>query len=119
MILKKLVGFFYTKSYFSVFLTLLVAFLCFMPSQELPDGPDDKTAHFLAFGVLSFSWLMYQKSYLRTIWLLSAFAILIEIVQYCLPAHFHRSFDLLDIFADVVGVFMGLAVGFLLYKIMK
>lgn len=119
MILKKLVGFFYTKSYFSVFLTLLVAFLCFMPSENLPDGPDDKTAHFLAFGALSFSWLMNQKSYLKTFWMLIAFALLIEIVQYCLPVYFHRSFDLLDIIADGIGVSIGLAVGFLLNKVMK
>jgi hypothetical protein len=119
MILKKLVGFFYTKSYFSILLTLLVAVLCFMPSQDLPKGPDDKTAHLLAFGALSFSWLMFQKSYSKTFWMLSAFAVWIEIVQYCLPAHFHRSFDLWDIFADGIGLFMGLVLGFGLNKILK
>ena len=119
MILQKLVDFFYTKSYFSIFLTLFVAILCFMPSEDLPDVPDDKTAHFLAFGALSFSWLMYQKSFLKTFLMMSAFAVLIEIVQYLLPLHFHRGFDLWDIFADILGIFVGFVVGLVLNKIIK
>lgn len=120
MIIKKLHDLFYLKPYFSIFLTILVSVLCFMPSQNIPDvSTDDKTAHFVAFAVLGFSWFMYMKNYVKVLIGLTFFAIFIEVVQYLLPESFHRGFDLLDILADVLGIFIGFAVAFVFNKVVR
>jgi VanZ family protein len=120
MFLKKFHDLFYLKPYFTIFLTVLVGFLCFMPSQNIPDvSTDDKTAHFVAFAVLGFSWFMYMKNYVKVLIGLTFFAIFIEVVQYLLPESFHRGFDLLDILADVLGIFIGFAVAFVFNKVVR
>ena len=66
----------------------------------------DKANHFIAFMVL---YILISLSYknlslLKRVMILLAFAVQIEIVQYFIPG---RDFSLLDIFADMIGVFIG------------
>jgi len=66
----------------------------------------DKIEHLIAFMVL-FILLSFGYKHLKLtkkIMILLSVAILIEIVQYFIP---NRSFSLLDIFADIVGIGMG------------
>ena len=67
----------------------------------------DKANHFIAFFtlyiLLSFTHL--SMSLQSKIYVLLAFAIQIEIVQAFLP---HREFSFLDIFADAVGIVLGI-----------
>ena len=120
MFLKKLHDLFYLKPHFTIFLTVVIAILCFIPSERIPDvSTDDKTAHFLAFAALGFSWFMFLKNYVKVAIGLSFFAVFIEIVQYLLPVSFHRAFDLLDILADILGIFIGFAVAFVFNKVVK
>lgn len=118
MFVKKLHDLFYLKPYFSIFLTVVIGILCFIPSENLPDT-DDKTAHFLAFAVLGFSWFMFLKNYLKVAIGLAFFAVFIEVVQYLLPVSFHRAFDLLDILADVLGIGISFAIAFVFNEIVK
>ena len=120
MIFQKLREFFYSHPYFSIMLTVLVAVLCFMPSENIPDEvTDDKTAHFLAFASLSFSWIMYFRNYLKVGLVLIFFAIFIEVVQYLLPVSFHRGFDVFDILADILGIIIGFVAAFVFTKVVK
>ena len=66
----------------------------------------DKANHFVAFMVL-FVLLSFGYKHLnltKKVMILLVFAVQIEIVQYFIPC---RSFSLLDIFADMVGVGIG------------
>jgi len=119
MFIKKLHDFFYLKPYFTIFLTVVIGILCFMPSNNIPDVSADKTAHFVSFALLAFSWLMFLKNYYKVAIGLTFFAVFIEFVQYLLPVAFHRSFDLLDILADVLGIGIGFAIAFVFNKIVK
>jgi VanZ family protein len=105
------------KPYFAYFATIIVAILCFMPSKNIPDITNDKTAHFVSFAGLSFLWMVYLYNYLKVIFGLSFFAFFIEIVQYLLPLSFHRGYDNYDILADVIGLIIGLVI-FKLYDIL-
>jgi VanZ family protein len=108
------------KPFLSVFITLIITVLCFMPSQNIPDnGPDDKTAHFLAFGALAFFWSQYFKNYIWVFLSLLFYAIFIELVQMNLPESFHRGYELLDIAADIIGVIIGFVFVFLYNKAQK
>ena len=71
---------------------------------------DDKLLHFLCFAYLTLIFKLTQFIQ-QDFWLyviVLAYGILIEIVQMFLP---YRSFELLDIFADFMGI---LCAGFLL-----
>jgi VanZ family protein len=115
--IKKLIFFLENNISVSLIITIFVGVLCFIPSKQIPDtGTDDKTAHFLAFGAMAFLWFLYLKNYLETFFGLLFYAIFIEIVQRNLPADFHRGFEYADIFADALGIFLGLTVVFLFKK---
>ena len=76
---------------------------------EVVQNSWDKANHFIAFMVL-FVLLSFGYRHLnlaKKIMILSLFAVQIEIVQYFIPC---RSFSLLDIFADMVGVGIGYVV---------
>ncbi len=60
-------------------------------------------AFFALFVMLSFAY--QDLSQTKKLLALFLFAVQIEIVQYFLP---YRSFSLLDIFADAIGLFLGL-----------
>ncbi len=119
MFVKKLHDLFYLKPYFSIFLTVVIGILCFMPSENIPNVSDDKTAHFVSFAVLGFSWFMFLKHYVKVAIGLTFFAVFIEFVQYLLPVSFHRAFDLLDILADVLGIGIGFAIAYVFNKVVK
>jgi VanZ family protein len=75
---------------------------------------DDKLLHFLCFAYLTLIFKLTQFIQ-QDFWLyviVLAYGILIEIVQMFLP---YRSFELLDIFAD----FMGILCSGLLFKLVK
>ena len=67
----------------------------------------DKLLHFFCFLYLTFiSWLsriIYKELWLYVIVL--AYGILIEIIQIYIP---YRSFEFLDIFADFLGILVGI-----------
>ena len=73
---------------------------------EVVQNSWDKANHFVAFMVL-FVLLSFGYKHLnlaKKIMILLLFAVQIEIVQYFIPC---RSFSLLDIFADIVGIGIG------------
>ena len=67
----------------------------------------DKANHFIAFFTLYVALsLGYPKlEVVKKVALLLAFGLQIEIVQYFLP---NREFSLLDVFADAVGIVLGI-----------
>ena len=79
-----------------------------MPSKDLPDSDlNDKTAHFVAFAGFAIVWLLVKTDYRKVIISGIAFGIFIEFWQGILPESFHRSFEVLDMIADGVGVLIG------------
>jgi hypothetical protein len=117
--LKKVHFLLFSRPYLSVFLTLIVAYLCFIPSVEVPDVTDDKSAHFIAFGGLAFAWINFAKSHLKVFLGLGLFAVFIEVVQYLLPDSFHRGFEFSDILADILGIGLGFLASWAWLKIIK
>lgn len=91
----------------------LIIVLCAMPGTKIPEVFNfyDKLQHLLAFGVWTFLVVYAYKSIKGGIIAGVLFGIGIEIMQYCLPKSFHRSFDLIDVVADSIGAFVG--IGFL------
>jgi VanZ family protein len=83
---------------------------CLVPVPQLPQAPEvnDKTAHFIAYLVLSV-WFagIYQRS---RYWIIAvaliAMGILIELAQQAMGLGRHA--DLRDVFANCSGVFAGL-----------
>ncbi len=69
----------------------------------------DKANHFIAFFTLyvTLSFAYPKLEIVTKVLILLAFGIQIEYVQYFLP---NREFSLFDIFADGVGIFMGMMV---------
>jgi len=73
---------------------------------EVVQNSWDKLNHFIAFSTL-YILLYFAKYYTKVFHIvltLLLYGIQIEIVQYFIPC---RSFSLLDIFADMVGVLIG------------
>ena len=93
---------------------LAISLLAFLPGQDLPSiSVWDKANHFVAFFVLSvLLWCCYikPKPVKQVILPLVGYGFFIEIVQSILPS---RYFSLLDVFADSVGIAIGLGVVFL------
>lgn len=101
--------------------TLTILVLCSMPSEHIPltESVSDKFAHFAVFGLWSFLALWYKSNYLKVGILGIAFGLLIECIQKNLPESFHRSFDLLDLVADSIGVILGLIFFWSIKKLIK
>lgn len=76
-------------------------------SFEIVQKSWDKANHFLAFMVLYvLISLAYDNLKIKSkFWILFAFGFQIELVQSFLP---FRHFSLLDIFADIIGIFLGI-----------
>lgn len=94
---------------------LVISFLAISETNPTTQNfIDDKLLHFLCFAYLTLIFKLTQ--FIRQdFWLyviVLAYGILIEIVQMFLP---YRSFELLDIFAD----FMGILCSGLLFKLVK
>jgi VanZ family protein len=113
MKLKKLLE----NKYLAYLITLIIFVLCTMPSKNLPQTTDDKTAHFIAFAGWAFCWQFAFKNYAKTLILGIIYGILIEFWQAFLPLSFHRGFDWYDALADSIGVMIGLG-GVYLSKIL-
>lgn len=101
-----------SKYYLGLCYSLLIIYLCAMPSPDLPDGMDDKMAHFLAFGGIGFLYYFLGNSKWLLIILGILFGIAIEIMQGLLPESFHRGFDVWDMVYDAFGVCLGALVAF-------
>lgn len=101
-----------TSIYPTLIWTLIMLVLCSMPSKHVPLGGNisDKVAHFAVFGLWSFLALFKQENYVKIGVCGISFGLLIECIQKNLPESFHRSFDLLDIVADSIGVMLGLII---------
>lgn len=78
----------------------------------------DYFLHFASFFGLTFLFLLYRLVILKqaVFYLLTyqlifipAFAIIIELLQWAIPG---RSFNIFDIFADFIGIFLALALGY-------
>jgi VanZ family protein len=107
------------KPYLAIICTVSVAYLCFMPSVNIPDLTSDKTAHFISFGTMAFLWMWYFR---KAVWVwvsLFFFGYFIEFVQLNLPESFHRGFDHFDALADAVGAFIGVLLYFSIQYILK
>ncbi len=107
------------KGYWPVILWAgLIFCLHIIPSDKIPKPPDwslsaDKLVHFLLFGVLSFLILRiryirtkdWQASYiLNVVIICTVFGLLMETIQLIVPG---RTFNLLDLVADAIGVVLG------------
>lgn len=95
----------------SFFICLVAIEFLATTSQEIKPIQNswDKANHFIAFLIL-YTTLSLGYVRLRTpkkVLLLLAFGVQIEIVQASLP---NREFSLLDVFADAVGIFLGIMV---------
>lgn len=110
-----------TSVYPTLLWTLTILVLCSMPSEHIPlsESISDKIAHFAVFGLWSFLALWYKSNYLKIGILGVAFGLLIECIQKSLPESFHRSFDLLDLVADSIGVILGLLFFWSIKKLIK
>ena len=88
---------------------MAIDFLAFTPkSPTIIENSWDKANHFLAFFILyTLLYLGYHFKILKNLALLLAFGVQIELVQAFLP---NRSFSLLDIVADMIGVAFGVMI---------
>lgn len=103
-----------SKHYFAIAYSILIVYLCAKPSPDLPDGMNDKMAHFLAFSGIGFLYFFLSEKKWLLILLGMLFGVAIEIMQWLLPASFNRGFDVWDMVYDAIGVFIGalIALGF-------
>lgn len=107
---------------------MLVSMAMFTPGKSLPKLPEfsfgDKFGHFLLFAVLSFLWLrvgtldgkreIISRILITNLLVFSfIFPILAEYMQLFIP---NRTFDYLDIVANLLGSAFGFIVFFILYK---
>lgn len=104
--------------------TLLILFLCFIPSSAIPKVQvplADKWAHFILFGVFSLLWLLaypYPRIKNLILWTLISmgFGWMVEEIQGLLTI-LGRSKDVYDIYADAIGGMIGVGVFYFFYRI--
>ena len=101
----------------SFFICLIAIEFLATTSQEIQPIQNswDKANHFIAFFTLyvTFSFGYTKLNVLTKVLVLLAFGLQIEIVQAFLP---NRDFSLLDVFADGVGILLGVLVVFFQHK---
>ncbi|MDH3381135.1 MAG: VanZ family protein [Flavobacteriaceae bacterium] len=105
--------------YIAILLTLLVAYLSFISLNKIIPkfefGYFDKIAHLISYLSLSFSWFLalclnkfnYLKSLLIVIGLFF-YGIIIEVIQEKYTVN--READLYDIFANSLGIILGIGI---------
>ena len=106
--------------------TLLIFVACLLPAKDIPeiDVPLlDKWVHFLLFGLFAFFWLCswpYRSiKFLAAVFLISLFyGWLIETLQRSFPS-LGRNYELMDIVADGIGGFLGVAFFYLLSSLVE
>jgi VanZ family protein len=109
--------------FIAILWALLILFLCFIPSNEIPklNVPlADKWVHFILFGSFCFFWLLSLKKtnlfhFFFWIMLTAVFGWLVEELQGLL-SFLGRSKENMDIVADAVGGVLGAFLFFLLHK---
>jgi VanZ family protein len=102
----------YAFSFLTLLIAITIAFLSLLPPDKLPEvAGTDKTHHFIAYGSLTFSWLMALPSQTRQILMILVLANIFGTTVEFLQPYTHRSFDYLDMLANFLGAGMGLAVG--------
>ncbi|MDR3196277.1 MAG: VanZ family protein [Planctomycetaceae bacterium] len=102
----------YLTACYAIFLTLLL----WLPNPKVlfygwqPSGDTGGYAHLFTFTILGFLVELgrRKKSFLFWVFWLILYVFLTEIVQELLPI---RSFEWVDIFQDIFGIVIGLAVG--------
>lgn len=97
---------------------LFISILFFLPGSALPNDGFfslpyfDKYVHAGFFAVLLFSWRFFFDADKRFTWILFGLAfcygLTVEVIQHYLVVN--RSFDLLDVAADMLGAAAGLIV---------
>lgn len=97
---------------FSIFITLLIAYLSFIkiPYVGVHVPNSDKWGHSFAYFTLSLSWLLtfykYPKKKYLIVVLCVFYGIIIEVLQHILTNH--RTGDYIDAFANTAGILLGL-----------
>ena len=92
--------------------TLILTFAMLWPLEAPPPAPEggDKVVHLIAFAALSFPLARTGRFGLLPVFLGAiAFGGMIELIQ---PS-FNRSADMTDWVADIIGVVVGIACGFI------
>jgi len=100
-----------TKKFTVIALYTLIFVLAIIPPSEGQIGLPymDKIIHFLAFFILSVATLYaFQVTRIfHCVILIICFGICIEVIQFFIP---YRSFEILDIIADIIGALIGFKV---------
>lgn len=93
----------------AIFWTLVILVACSWPGKDIPEvqfTDFDKLVHAGLFMIWTVLWLLvYPQKPVYVILAGIAYGVAIEFYQQIMPLD--RSFDLLDIAADSVGVFLG------------
>lgn len=88
----------------------VATYMAWTPGEHLKNPlPNDKFMHLVAFGYLTGAFAIAYASWAtwpRTIGIMLAYAVLIEVVQAFIPT---RTFSLLDIVADGIGIALALS----------
>jgi VanZ family protein len=88
----------------------VATYMAWTPGEHLKNSlPNDKFMHLVAFGYLTGAFAVAcapWATWARTIGIMLAYAILIEVVQAFIPT---RSFSLLDMVADGMGIVLALS----------
>jgi len=100
----------YSKQIIFLFWSALIGsyILAIVPQDIAPEigNLSDKTLHFIAFAVLSLLLnLSYRMAWWKSVLYLLFYACFIELSQYFTP---NRCAEWLDVFADVIGIGIGL-----------
>ena len=101
----------------TIALAAVIAVLTLMPPNqvEMPSG-SDKTYHFLAFAALALPLAAVRPRWSVALFLVySAFGGTIEIIQPLVG----RSRELADLVADMAGIAVGMALGFLVHLLFR
>ncbi len=89
--------------------TVIMLIGCLTPHSELPDelvNWNDKAQHIAIFALFTLLWRLAGLKLLTAALVGFVFGALIEVLQYVLPIN--RSADWADLFADSIGVVIGL-----------
>jgi len=89
--------------------TVIMLIGCLTPHSELPDelvSWNDKGQHIAIFALFTLLWRLAGLKLATTAVVGFVFGALIEVLQYVLPIN--RSADWADLFADSIGVALGL-----------
>ncbi len=98
---------FYALVFFITLLTIMFLATTTSTQFEAVQSMWDKANHFAAFFTLYIllSLAFNNLTTLSKVLILASFGLLIEVVQYFIPG---RDFSLLDVFADCIGIFIGI-----------